>query len=134
MKSSDTISNLEMDALYQQIEDAMTIEQVKAIEVMTITNDDINTLMADLGVGYETSASQSVATTSNASLQGMPPDGGAPGGDMGMPPAGDMGGVIISADNNDARISTSVQTNASSVAINVFIDPLIQLLKERVVT
>lgn len=127
LKSSDTISKQEMDALYQQIEDAMTVEQVSAIEAMTYTSEEINTLMANLGVQYETNPFQSTASTSgDTSLPAMP------GGDPGMPPAGDMGGVVLAADNNDARTSTSAQINTSSGSINVFIDPLIQLLKDRV--
>jgi hypothetical protein len=132
LKTSDTISAQEMDALYQQIEDAMTFEQVKAIEVMTFTNDDIDTLMASLGVQYDTNSSQNTASASSeTSLPAMPPGGGVPGSDSGMPPAGDMGGVIMAADNIDAQASTSMQINAGSGSINVFIDPLIRLLKER---
>lgn len=130
LQASDTISSLEMAALYQQIEDTMSSEQVKAIEAMTFSDDDITALTADLGIGVEAKTEQaSVSDQVLSDLPAMPSDGGMPGGDLGMAPAGDMGGVAMVATSRDAQISTSGQV--SNRSINIFIDPLINLLKEK---
>lgn len=52
LSSSDTTAPEELTALYKHIEDSMTKEQVQAIQDMKLTQDNMNTLMQDLGIQF----------------------------------------------------------------------------------
>ena len=161
LKTDDTISTQEMDALYQQIRNAMTQEQVKAIDAMTFKSEDVNQLMASLGVGFASEAGQAGnsaqnptgpgdmgftmefstgdGTTTNrrsGSSGGFPPGGGAPpsgGGPSGgaMPEGGAMmfdGRPEDDADQTGQNTGQAIKVRMS----NMFIEPLIRLLRERI--
>jgi hypothetical protein len=155
LKMDDTISTQEMDALYQQIKDAMTAEQVKAIDAMTFESEDINQLMASLGVGFGTAVEQAgnaaQGSTEPGDMGPMPefstgggtstnrrsgsnsnfPSGG------GAPPAGGMpeGGVMM-FEGRPGENANQTSQNAGQAATgrmnNMFIEPLIRLLKDRI--
>jgi hypothetical protein len=159
LSSSDTTAAEELTALYQQIEDSMTDEQVQAIQDMQLTQDDINTLMQNLGIQFGgpgmnsdlANLSEDERATRIAEFQsqnpglstnggpgnfpggGDPPSGGfPPGGDAGMaPPSGDMAG------QGDPMMMGTPQagnttTGRQGPGMNLmFVDPLITLLTEK---
>lgn len=49
--NSDTISDAEMDALYAQIEDNLTADQMAMINSIDLENTDMATIASDLGIG-----------------------------------------------------------------------------------
>lgn len=113
--SSDTATQLEIDAVYQQIQDALTAEQLAAIEALDLSGENMRTLMSELGIDmnapFDTGLTDSERATKIAELRasgnlpqggfGGGPGGGAGGGQPpsggGMPSGGAMpeGGVII---------------------------------------
>jgi hypothetical protein len=132
-------SQAEVQALYQQVEESLTSEQVQAIEQLTWTQDDLNTMMQQYGAQAaqsSTSTSKSTSSTSAASAaQGQPPDAGAmAGGGPGGMPGGDMTGAMPV----DAQTGAQVQTTQSAQpAVNttmnlnlLFADSVVTLLKQ----
>jgi hypothetical protein len=94
--SSDTTAQEEIDALYVQIKETMTAEQLAAIDAMTFTREDQSALMTQLGIenGFMGpgggSTDPSARATQMAEFQSENPDVGniratieAGGGDMG---------------------------------------------------
>ena len=67
LRTSQTISTVEMDALYAQIREAMTPEQIKAIDAMDFTEAEITEMKSSLGVGLEVA---SVDTAGISALAG----------------------------------------------------------------
>jgi hypothetical protein len=126
-----------MDALYSQIQSAMTPDQVKAINGMTFTQDDISKLMADLGINFGNGQNGTRTPGSNrASGNGNPAVGpGGPGGPGGFPGGGGFppdGGTFRQGDNNG---TTQLTPNPNRPRLGgfgrIFIRPLINLLKQR---
>ena len=146
LKSDDTISTQEMDALYQQIRDSMSTEQVKAINAMAFSDKDINTLIASLGVGFGTMAEGEEG--SGQMMQGMrqiPSGGGFPSGDGpsggGAPPGDFQGGGEMRIEGGagfegmpamEGEVTTEeTSRSAGNRMLDMLIEPLIRLLKER---
>jgi hypothetical protein len=148
--SSDTISDAEMEALDQQIQDTLTAAQLQAINAMDLSGQDMSTIAGDLGVtmGF----GPGVSSTPGSTTDQMPGnDSGFPGGDMGggaggpggmadgmgggagMPSGSDMGmggvmpGTGIQTDGSD----TTTTTTGTTAVNNPFLDVLINLLKTR---
>lgn len=154
LSSSSTASNDELTALYQQIQDAMTSDQIAAIKALTLKQEDMQALAKKYNVtlnqpqmpqGTPNATALAKRSSSNSGNSGGGPDGGGmpgggPGGDFGggMPP--DMGGG--NASGNQAQASgTKVAPQGTPRAgmggprgggmNSVFVDPLVKLLEER---
>lgn len=142
LSSSNTTAAAEMTALYSQIQEAMTAQQIQAIKDVSLSPSDMQTLRQKYGSPQSGSAGQkSTQAALSAQLQGGGagglPGGGPPGGGpVGPPP--DVGGGGIPG----TGIGTGLQTTGTPVAgksgaanrgsMNLmFIDPLIQLLTQR---
>lgn len=111
LSTSDTASQAEVDALFEQIEGTMTSEQMQAIESMQLTQEDTFAVMQEQGIamggGQDLSAEQ-IATAQAARNSGgggfTPPDGGLPpggipgGGGEGGFPGGGQGGQSLNPD------------------------------------
>jgi len=122
LTASGTAQASDYTAVYQQIESALTTDQVNAIQAMTFNQSDIQTLITTLGIqvtpgafgGNRPTLSLDQQATRNAQRTLTP---GAPGGGggffrgSGTPPAGGQFG------------NRGMNT--------IFIDPLIQLLQQR---
>lgn len=144
--SSDTISQEEIQALYDQIQETMSAGQIQAISQMSLTQEDMATLMSDLGIDMRAGASSSgmteeqraarIAAAQSGSGGGFPggmPGGGPPGGVMpgagGNPPA-----EFAGAGNAQATPGAGRAAAGQSSLMNrstLFLDPLIEMLKER---
>jgi hypothetical protein len=78
--SSDTVAQEEIDALYAQIKETMTVEQMAAIDAMTFTREDLSALMTQLGIENTLpgggSTDPSARATQMAEFQSENPDGG----------------------------------------------------------
>ncbi len=90
--SSDTAATQEIDALVQQIQDTMTAEQTQAITALSLSRQDMMSVMQEQGMamggGQSGNAQSGNTSTGNGErnfgggggFQGPPPDGGFPGG------------------------------------------------------
>jgi len=136
LSTSQTISTVEMNALYAQIRGAMTQEQIKAIEAMDFSAAEFTKMESSLGVGLEVASLNAAGTPTQPGGQaGVPADG------MGAPPdaAGMQAGMDANGFSPQANGTSSITTNASSSAAlptrgNVFLEPLISMLKEKAAT
>jgi len=96
--ASDTATQLEIDAVYQQIQDALTAEQLAAIEALDLSGENMRTLMSELGIDmnapFDTGLTDSERATKIAELRasGNMPQGGFGGGNSGGPGGGAGGG------------------------------------------
>lgn len=142
LRASQTISTKEMDALYSQIEGAMTPDQVKEIEGMSLTGEDIQQMMADLGVNFGPGQMGGANQGSSGSGTSQRPEGGFQGGPGMMPgggvPPGDGGfqgggGFDRQQGGNNVQTTPGAGQNPSRRGGMgmMFIEPLIQLLKGR---
>ncbi len=104
--TSDTISDAEMDALYAQIEETLTADQMAEINSMDLENVDMATLASDLGVsmgmGGQNGANPNVSSDQQATMMAQNPD------DM---PQGDFSGQMPS--DNSSGTTTGRGGNSS---------------------
>jgi hypothetical protein len=134
--SSDSTSALEMDALYKQIEETMTPEQITAIAAMKLTQQDIASVSQEMGLNFQgggnfgnfTPEQRSTAEAGRQSGQGGNfPGGGGPFGEPGGPGGPGGGGF------NSGQRSTSVPGQASQFRSNtIFLDAILKLLQSKV--
>jgi len=151
LSESDTVAEVEMEAIFNQIQDTMSPDQLSAISEMQFTGDDMAQLLEDLGIsfgfgggGFEnlTPEMQATAEAARASGEGFPgggfPGAGFPGGGQG--PGGGLGpggGAGFDPGNLTAEQQATMEARRAERggAVNrmalVFVDPLIQLLEER---
>jgi hypothetical protein len=124
LSTSDTTASEELDAVYKQIQDTMTPEQVQAIADMKLTTSDMRTIAQDMGLnfggggnGFANLTPEQQATAEafrqnrqagGGFFQGGLPGGGAPGSDGGgsrfggggFASPGEFGGPPGGANNN----------------------------------
>jgi hypothetical protein len=147
LSSSATTAPEEVTAVFQQIQDTLTPEQMKAIKEMALSQDDMQALMKSLGmqtgagfgnggtVSPEQQATRTARRTQNPSGGGF----GGPGGGFGGPgPGGDFGGP---GGNSGAGNQGSTKTRPTQSPQNIirrsmgmnllFMDPLIKILETR---
>lgn len=143
LSSSSTASPQELSALYQQIQEAMTAEQIKTIKEMSMSPEDTQAMMTKYGVqaNFPTMDPQMQATrqaqrSSNSSSGG---NGGGPGGGFGGPggpPPDGGGGFPGGAMGGQSGTQTTPQAgqtnNRPRMGMNtLWVDPLIKVLEQR---
>ncbi len=145
LSESDTAAQAEIDALYDQIEETMTAEQVQAIAEMNPTQEDIAALMESLGLD---SANAAGGFQGGNLPQGFDPNnrpegfdpgnfpGGGqigPGGGQGQGPGGGMFGGDIDPETLATMEARREEMGGSfRNRANLFlVEPLIELLEER---
>jgi hypothetical protein len=139
LSNSDTSAQAEIDALINQIEETMSVEQIEAISAMKLTSDDLAVVLQQVAAPSMASAGSTTGTGSSAVLG--PGAGGfvigsgpGPGGGDGMallaPSAGQ--GTILSAASTEIPSQNLSQSSRSSdrTAIRL-VDTLITLLETR---
>ena len=133
LTTSDTAAQTEIDALVQQLQETMTSSQVKSIDAMNLTQNDVMTVMTEQNV-VEAAPQQSTTTTVNVSggaPQGDPGGGGMPPADMGAggDPSMTSGGVAPVTTSSGSTSSTTTQSTGSAGIPSALLDALIQLLQ-----
>lgn len=156
LSSSDTASQLEIEAVYQQIQDTLTAEQLASIEALDLSGSNMQQLMTDLGIEAGnpavTGLTDSERATKIAELRasGQFAQDGGPGGADGAPsggfqrPSGGSGGFAAGgnfppegAGAGAVPGTTGTQTAPRANGrggfgmSQIFIDPLIKLLTTR---
>lgn len=134
--SSDTAAQEEKDALTEQIQEAMTNEQLKAIDDMKLTQRDVLASMQELGLTPQLSANGTPQPGGNFSGGGQGggfPGGGFPGGgggNGGGPEGFGRNGGQLSPD----QIATAQARRAENGGGGGFNNRLITPLVEAVIT
>ncbi len=151
LSGSETISEDEMNALYDQIKENLTSEQVSAIEDMKLKPDEMSALMEKYSItmperGAEMTEEQRATMQAQFEANGGAPEGGMmPGGDgapQGGFPGGEgapEGGFPGGEGQNGERPQFEGTQPAGDMPggrmgggmNNMFIDPLIELLSAR---
>jgi hypothetical protein len=131
--SSSTTAAAEMTALEQQIQEALTAEQMDRINAMPLTRADLQTLAGELGISFgggnraNATGTPGAQTFPGGGFQGgggAPPDGGIPP-DGGVPPGGNL---------TTEQQATLEARRASQPNVGVptqFLDALIQMLEAK---
>jgi hypothetical protein len=131
LNDSDTAAQEEMDGLVNQIQEALTAEQVQAIDDMTLSMRDVFALTQGSGGSTGASnASSTSGTSTNGGGAGGPPDmGGMPGGGPGgMPGGGEMPSTGTTSTSNSANAAPVMDTSTPSALFDV----VIELLQKKV--
>lgn len=134
LSTSDTASQAEIQALYDQIQETMTAEQLQAIRDMDITPEATQALMQKLGIeggfmaGGQTMSESDIATRTAQRSQS------SGGGPSGMIPMGgpDMMGPPPDAGGQSGVQRTPAAGQRRTGGMNMmFVNPLIILLEQR---
>lgn len=95
MAGSETAAQVEVDAVIASIQDAMTPEQMTAIEDMDLTMADLNVVFQILGIDINGGGFGQMTEEQQATMEAMRDSGdfpqGGPGGGPGMGLGGGMG-------------------------------------------
>jgi hypothetical protein len=156
LQNSETVTNEEMQGLYDQIIGAMTDEQIAQIETLNINQDSMRTVMESIGFGSKGGPGGNGANLTEDQIAtmeaeraangdaGMPaggPGGGGPGGDAaGMPAGGPGGGPGGDTSRLAAGAASGTQTaimpeQAGDPTLRLMsrlIQPLMELLQKKI--
>lgn len=137
LSSSDSTAPEELNALFKQIEETMTPEQIQAIAALKLTQQDMTQIAQEMGLGLGagagsfsnmTSDQQATAQAARQSGQGFP--GGMPGME-GAPPGGAQGIIGGDMPPADTTGQTSVNRSAGGNGAAMY-DVVIQYLEGKV--
>jgi len=140
LSESETAAEAELEAVFNQIEDTMTAEQINAIANLQLTGETMAQLMEDLGISFGfggdrfgnlTPEQQATAQAARESGEG-PAGGEFPGAGQGRGGGQGIGGAELTPEQQatiEARRAerSSVGARFALVCVN----PLIDLLDER---
>jgi hypothetical protein len=151
LSQSETVADAEMEAIFNQIEETMTSEQIAYISDLQLNGDEMAKLMQDYGIefgfggqgfGNLTPEQQATAQAARESGEGMPGGGffggnpgGGPGPGGGQGPGGGPGfGPGDISPEMQATLEARRAERGGSFGARfslIFVDPLIELLEER---
>jgi hypothetical protein len=132
LSSSDTVAQVELEAVVNQIQELLTADQIAAISSMELTQEDVQSMIEGLGIEFR--------PPEGFDGEGFNPDqfrqqfgGGGPGGGQG----GAFGGQgnfdpnAAATARAEAGIEGEVRGGFGGRAGIFLLDPLIDLLEER---
>ena len=131
LNSSNTTSAVEMSALYQQIEDGLSSDQVQAIKKLSLTQAQLTYMIQQ----QSTVTSSSSSSSSSSAASGAQSQAGGPGMDVGGMPGGSSDIAAITGQTSSTTVKTStVKSSVSSVSqLNVvFANSVVTLLQKRI--
>jgi hypothetical protein len=140
LSSSNNTSAAEMTAIYQQIQEAMTAEQMQVIQGLNLSPTEMQALMEKYGVqlpqgGPGNQAGSAAATpganrsSNSAGGNGFP--GGGPDGAGGLPLDGGGPGFAADGNGSSSMQRTPVAGQIGGGLNDMLVDPLIKLLEQR---
>lgn len=136
LESSDTTAPEELAAVYEQIQEAMTADQIAAVEAMDLGPESMQAVAEKLGIEMPSLGGKmdtsSMTDEQKAAMAQRLAEGGASGGPGGGPGGGPEQGAIP-GQNQPGTDSTSGSENGTgrSRSNNFLLEPLITLLTER---
>ena len=140
LSESETAAEAELEAVFNQIEDTMTAEQINAIANLQLTGEAMAQLMEDLGISFGfggdrfgnlTPEQQATAQAARESGEG-PPGGVFPGGGQGRGGGQGIGGAELTPEQQATIEARRAERGGVGARFTlVFVDPLIELLEAR---
>ncbi len=139
LSNDDATSAAEITALYNQIQETLTTAQVKEIQQLTWTQEDLAEIQQRYGAQIKSNYSgnsETVKSQSSGSSSGGNMGGGMPGGDMGGGmPGGDMSGMIAGGQTQQVSNSSRPVSGNNENGLNYQLaDTVITLLQQRIAT
>lgn len=144
LNNSTTASNDEMTALYKQIEEAMTADQIAAIKSLSLSQTDLQALSQKYGVtmpqpGVNPQGTPQARSSSGTTGGNNANGGGFPGGPGGAPPDGGGPGGVVGGQSALSNGTTAQRTPLAGQGARrfgggmntMFVDPLIKILGTR---
>ena len=148
LANSDTAATAEIQAVYDQIQETMAADQIKAIEEMELNQDSTQAVMDKLGIempapgardGTELTEEQRARMAERMASEAGGTAGGGPGGGSGGGLGGGsvggtgQGGQAPNSENlsDEERATMQAQRGTRSGMNNLLVDPLIELLTTR---
>lgn len=144
LNNSSTASNDEMTALYKQIEEAMTADQIAAIKSLSLSQTDLQALSQKYGVtmpqpGVNPQGTPQARSSSGTTGGNNANGGGFPGGPGGAPPDGGGPGGVVGGQSALSNGTTAQRTPQAGQGARrfgggmntMFVDPLIKILGTR---
>lgn len=144
LSSSETISQVEIQGIYDQIKEALSAEQLAAIEALNLTGEEMTALMKKYGIeagamagnGLGADLTDEERATRIANRQAQNPEGmGGPGMGMGMggnPPEGFTPPEGFNPGGN-ASGTPAPGMRAGGGFNTMFLDAVIRLLEEKII-
>lgn len=145
LSESETVAEAELEAIFNQIEELMSSEQISAITDFQLTGEAMAQLVEDLGISFGfgedrfanmTTEQQATAQAARESGEGFP-GGGLPGGGLrgsGQGPGGGQGfdlGNLTPEQQTTLEARRAERGGVGARFALVFADPLIEMLEER---
>jgi hypothetical protein len=148
LSASSSSSQGEIQALYSQIQESLTNEQLDAIEQVELSQATLASLKEKYNVRTGPSAARSQASTTSSSTSsnaagaapadmgaGGPPSDMGMGGDMGGGMGGDMSGAAAQTAGTTTQQASSFpsvkNTTTSQDTNTLFVEALIEILSQR---
>ena len=155
LSSSDTASQVELDALVKQIGSTLTSDQVTAIEAMDLTEQAVSEGISALGAQSDATASLPAGTlsasaqnqsgmangsssmpfSSSGTMSSGGPGGVPPSGSGGRPAGGDsscVSDILNRASTQGTAVAMQSMSQAASVQVNpLLLRAVVQLLETR---
>jgi hypothetical protein len=145
LSSSETTAPEELNAVYKQIQDTLTAEQLAAIDGMNLSFQDMASIGQEFGLnlgtgqfGNQDPSARATAQAARASGQAGGGTFGGPGGGAGPgggPPTdgGFQGGQGISPEARQTAIASRGGTAGASIGLNsALLDAVIQFLEGKI--
>ena len=130
LSTSSTTAPAEISALYQQIQDSLTPEQVTAIQKLTLTQTDLTTLEQRYGVQASRTRNATSATAAQASQSQANNIAGITGGPGGGSDIASITGGV-SGQTTQTSSTTKKTTSSSKTDLNpMFAGAVIQMLQQ----
>ena len=128
LNNSNTAAQEEIDGLVNQVQQTLTNDQIKTIDNMSLSMQDVLALTQSSS-GSTSSSKISSTSSTNGGAVGGPPD-------MGDMPGGDPGGMPVGAIPSTGTTSASSGTNTTPVmdtsTPSALFDTVIELLQKKV--
>ncbi len=138
LSASSSSSQSEIQALYRQIQETLTSEQLASIQQNEFTQETLSALMQQYSVQAsqttrpQTQSSSNLSSSTQSNMVDM--GAGAPPSDMGGDmPAGDIGAIVSQTGTTTTTTTTkSAAATSSSVNLNtIFANAVLQVLTQR---
>jgi hypothetical protein len=128
LSGSDTAAQEEVTAVFEQVQENLTTEQIQAIKDMQITQQDVASVMQ--GVTFTTTSSSSNSSSTNTANGGGMPAGGPPDGG-GMPM--DFGGAGPTTGTSQSQSGQATSSLGSSAGVpSAVVQLIIEALQKKI--
>jgi hypothetical protein len=133
LPAQNTTAPEEITALYQQIEENMTPQQIQSIKDLTMNSSDMRDMMSSLGIQFNGGNGQGLSQSQQATRQAQRSQNGGGGGGGGFGGPGGPGG-FGGPGGGGAQTTRTPGANRARTGSGIgalFVDPVIKLLQTK---